>query len=234
MFLFFINQAAASEAIDLTKGMDFTKGLSTNVIQIFLLISILSLAPSIIMIATSFTRFAIVFSFLRNAIGTQQSPPNPVITSLALFLTIFVMGPTFEKAYHDGIAPLIGGKIVETEAIEKASKPFHDFMLKNVKDKDINLFFGLAKEDIPKDIKDTPFRILIPAFMVSELKRAFEIGFLLYVPFVVIDILVSCILMSMGMMMLPPMIISMPFKIIFFVFIDGWTLLCSNLVQGYF
>lgn len=229
MLEIFITQLAAE---NLT--FDFGKGFSSSAIQIFLLISILSLAPSIVMMVTSFTRFAIVFSFLRSAIGTQQSPPSPVITSLALFLTIFVMGPTFEKSYHDGIAPLMEGKIIEVDAIEKASKPFHDFMIKNVKDKELNLFFGLAKEKRTEDLKDIPFRILIPAFMVSELKRAFEIGFLLYIPFLIIDILVSCILMSMGMMMLPPMMISMPFKIIFFVFVDGWSLLCANLVQGFF
>ncbi|MBP9753055.1 MAG: flagellar type III secretion system pore protein FliP [Proteobacteria bacterium] len=206
--------------------------LMGRIIQIFLLITIVSLAPAILVVITSFTRFVVVLSFLRTAIGTQQSPPHTVLVALSLFLTIFVMQPTFEEIYKVGIEPLINNKINEKEAFEKGSVPIANFMLKNVRENDLKLFLDLAKIDEIKKPEDTPFRCLMPAFLISELRRAFEIGFLLFIPFLIIDMVVASVLMAMGMMMLPPVMISMPFKIIFFVLIDGWHLLSQSLVNS--
>jgi flagellar biosynthetic protein FliP len=204
-----------------------------RMIQMFMLLTVLSLAPSIIMVVTSFTRIVVVFSFVRNAIGTQQSPPNMILISLALFLTAFIMGPTIERVYNEGVSPLIAEKITEQEAFERCSDPIREFMLKNVRAKDLRLFMDLAKIDTIVDPKTTPLRILTPAFIISELRRAFEIGFLIFIPFLVIDMVVASILMSMGMMMLPPVMIALPFKIIFFVLVDGWHLLCGSLVNSF-
>lgn len=211
-----------------------TGSFSGRLIQLFLLFTVLSVAPSIIIIATSFTRIVVVFSFLRNAIGLQQSPPNMVMISLALFLTGFIMGPTLEKAYDEGIAPLIAEKIKEGEAIEKMITPFRAFMAHNVREKDLQLFVDLANVSTQeRSIEKIPLRVLVPAFVISELRRAFEIGFLIFIPFLIIDMVVASILMAMGMMMLPPVMISLPFKVIFFVLIDGWFLLCGSLVNSY-
>ena len=204
-----------------------------RMIQIFMVLTVLSLAPSIIMMVTSFTRLVVVFSFLRSAIGTQQSPPNMVLLGLAMFLSLFIMQPTFEQAYNNGISPLIQEKITEQEAFDKITTPFKNFMLKNVREKDLKLFIDLGRiENITKP-EDTPVRVLVPAFIISELKRAFEIGFLIFIPFLVIDMVVASILMSMGMMMLPPVMIALPFKIIFFVLVDGWHLLCGSLLSSF-
>jgi flagellar biosynthesis protein FliP len=204
-----------------------------RMIQIFVVLTVLSLAPSIIMMVTSFTRLVVVFSFLRSAIGTQQSPPNMVLLGLAMFLSLFIMQPTFEQAYNNGISPLIQEKITEQEAFDKITTPFKNFMLKNVREKDLKLFIDLGRiENITKP-EDTPVRVLVPAFIISELKRAFEIGFLIFIPFLVIDMVVASILMSMGMMMLPPVMIALPFKIIFFVLVDGWHLLCGSLLSSF-
>jgi flagellar biosynthetic protein FliP len=182
---------------------------------------------------TSFTRIVVVLSLLRTAIGVQQSPPNTVVMSLALFLTAFVMGPVFQKAYDAGVKPLIAEEIEISEAFEKASKPFQGFMLSHVREKDLALFVGMAGEDTPKTPEDISLRVLVPAFMISELKHAFEIGFLLFVPFIVIDMVVASVLMSMGMMMLPPVIISMPFKLLLFVLVDGWSLVVGSLIKSF-
>ncbi len=204
-----------------------------RMIQIFMVLTVLSLAPSIIMMVTSFTRLVVVFSFVRSAIGTQQSPPNMVLLGLAMFLSLFIMQPTFEQAYNNGISPLIQEKITEQEAFDKITTPFKNFMLKNVREKDLKLFIDLGRiENITKP-EDTPVRVLVPAFIISELKRAFEIGFLIFIPFLVIDMVVASILMSMGMMMLPPVMIALPFKIIFFVLVDGWHLLCGSLLSSF-
>lgn len=203
-----------------------------RIIQIFLLITLVSLAPAMIVVITSFTRFVVVLSFLRTAIGTQQSPPHTVLVALAVFLTIFVMQPTFENIYNEAIEPLISNKINEKEAFEKASAPISNFMLKNVREDDLRLFLDLAKVEKLEKPEDTPLRCLAPAFLISELRRAFEIGFLLFIPFLVIDLVVASVLMAMGMMMLPPVMISLPFKIIFFVLIDGWHLLSASLVNS--
>lgn len=203
-----------------------------RVIQLVLLITVLSLAPSILIVVTSFTRIVVVLSILRSALGTQQTPPNMVLISLALFLTAFVMMPTFEAAWDAGIEPLMNEEIEETEALEQASGPFRTFMLANVREADLQLFADMQGDTIGA-AEDIPMSTIVPAFMISELKRAFEIGFLLYIPFIIIDLVVASILMSMGMMMLPPVMLSLPFKLIFFVLVDGWNLVAGSLVQSY-
>lgn len=230
LILIIINQSAAAEPI--TFDLD-NLGSSSKIIQMISLITILSLAPSILMMVTSFTRIVIVLSFLRSAIGLQQSPPNSILISLALFLSLFIMSPTFELAYKDGIEPLMEERINEKEALIKIVEPFKAFMLKHTRTKDIELFLSIKHQTPYNDLKDIALTVLMPAFMISELKRAFEIGFLLFIPFLIIDILISSILMAMGMMMLPPVTISLPFKLIFFVIIDGWYLLCGSLVKSF-
>lgn len=221
---------AQSMTIDLGKS---TGGTATGrLIQLIVLLTVISLAPSILVMMTSFMRIVIVLSFLRNAMGTQQTPPNQVLISLALFLTAFIMAPVFEQSYTEGVQPLLEEKITEEQALEKIGAPFHGFMLKHTREKDLSLFIGMAKVDIETP-EDTPYRVLIPAFMISELKRAFEIGFLVFIPFLIIDMLVASILMAMGMMMLPPVMISLPFKLIFFVLVDGWYLVCGSLVKSF-
>ncbi len=222
---------AQSVTLDLGKGA--AGSASGRLIQIVALITVLSLAPSILVMVTSFTRIIIVLSFLRSAIGLQQTPPNQVLISLALFMTFFIMAPTFEQAYTDGIQPLMAEQITEQVAFDRTVAPFKDFMLKHVREKDLSLFLDMAGDIKLEKPEDTPIRVLVPAFMISELKRAFEIGFLIFVPFIIIDMLVASILMAMGMMMLPPVMISLPFKIIFFVLIDGWYMLCGSLVRSF-
>jgi flagellar biosynthetic protein FliP len=207
--------------------------VTARIIQLVVLLTVIPLAPSILMMVTSFTRIVIVLSLLRSALGLQQTPPNQVIVSLALFLTLFVMSPVFEAAYHDGIAPLIEQKISEKVALENTARPFHAFMMKNVREKDLRLFLDMTPKTKLEKPEDTPYQVLIPAFMISELKRAFEIGFLVYIPFVIIDMLVASTLMAMGMMMLPPVLISLPFKLIFFVLVDGWYTLSGSLVRSF-
>ncbi len=208
-------------------------GLTERAIQLIALVTVLSLAPSILIMVTSFTRIVVVLSLLRTAIGVQQSPPNTVIVSLALFLTAFIMAPVIEAAYKTAIDPLMKQQIELPEAFEKASAPFKVFMLKNVRDKDLQLFVDMSGKPAPATRNEISLHILVPAFMISELRRAFEIGFLLFVPFVVIDMVVASVLMSMGMMMLPPVMISLPFKLIFFVLVDGWNLVAGSLVKSY-
>ena len=208
-------------------------GLTERVIQLIALITVLSLAPSILVMMTSFTRIVVVLSLLRTALGTATAPPNAVIMSLSLFLTAFVMGPAFQRSYDVGIKPMLANEITVEQAFERSSGPFKEFMLKNVRDKDLKLFTDLAKEPVPASPDQVSLRILIPAFMISELKRAFEIGFLLFLPFLIIDLVVASVLMSMGMMMLPPVVVSLPFKLIFFVLVDGWSLVAGSLVQSY-
>ncbi len=219
-----------------TLDFDLQQGGSSTarMIQIVLLLTVLSLAPSVLIMVTSFTRIMIVFSFLRTALGTQQTPPNQVLIALSLFLTTFIMAPTFEEAYESGLLPLIQEEITEAQAIEKIGEPFHVFMLKHVRERDLALFMDMLPEDETIETPaDTPYQVLIPAFMISELTRAFEIGFLLFVPFLIIDMLVASVLMAMGMMMLPPVLISLPFKIIFFVLIDGWYMVAGSLIQSF-
>ena len=225
----------AGDAYAQSVSLDFGEegSLTGRMIQMILLLTILSLAPSILIVVTSFTRIVVVLSLLRNALGTQQTPPNMVLVSLALFLTGFIMAPTFEAAYTAGIEPLIAEQMTEAEALPLAAEPFRIFMLSNVREKDLQLFISLSTATPPQTALETPFSVLVPAFMISELKRAFEIGFLLYVPFLVIDMVVASILMSMGMMMLPPVMLSLPFKLVFFVLVDGWNLVAGSLVQSF-
>ena len=221
--------AAQSFTLDLGDGATNTG----RIIQLMALITVLSLAPSILVMVTSFTRIVIVLSFLRNAMGLQQTPPNAVLISLALFLTAFIMAPTAETAYREGIAPLMENRLSEAEAFDRTIKPLHAFMLSHTRDQDLKLFIDLAKLPEIESRDQAPLRALVPAFMISELRRAFEIGFLLFVPFLIIDMVVASILMSMGMMMLPPVVISLPFKLIFFVLVDGWYLVAGSLVQSF-
>ena len=205
---------------------------SARIFSILALITILSLAPSIVIMMTSFTRLITVFSITRSALATNGTPPNMVLISLALFMTIFIMTPTLEKAWETGIKPVIDEKVEIVEGLEKASIPLKEFMVKNTRERDLQLFSDLAKEK-PENIEKTPLKIAIPAFMISELRRAFEIGFLIYIPFLIIDMVVASVLMSMGMMMLPPSVLSLPFKIIFFVLIDGWYMLAGSLINSF-
>jgi len=222
--------AAQSLSLDMGQG----GGSSTaRVIQLVALITVLSLAPSILVMLTSFTRIMVVLSFLRTAMGTQQTPPNQVLVSLALFLTAFVMMPTFQASYDQGIKPLIAEDIDEFEAFDRTMKPIHDFMAAHTRDKDLALFADMAKVSDEEMRQSAPLRVLVPAFMISELKRAFEIGFLIFIPFLIIDMVVASVLMSMGMMMLPPIMIALPFKIIFFVLVDGWYLIVGSLVRSF-
>ncbi len=225
--------AAPAQAQDISINFGPGTGLTERVIQLVALLTVLSLAPSILVMMTSFTRIVVVLSLLRTALGTATAPPNAVIISLALFLTAFVMGPAFQNAYDVGVKPLLANQINAEQAFERSAEPFRAFMLKNVRDKDLKLFNDLSREPAPAQPDQLSLRILIPAFMISELKRAFEIGFLLFLPFLIIDLVVASVLMSMGMMMLPPVVVSLPFKLIFFVLVDGWSLVAGSLVQSY-
>ncbi|MDQ7017888.1 MAG: flagellar type III secretion system pore protein FliP [Robiginitomaculum sp.] len=210
------------------------EGVLTNrVLQLIALLTILSLAPSIVIMTTSFVRIVVVLSLLRTASGLQQAPPNMVLTSLAIFLTAFIMAPVFQQSYDDGIEPLMNQEIELSEAFTKSAAPIKTFMLAQTREEDLGLFLGLSNAPVPPTAEDTPLNIVAPAFMISELRRAFEIGFLYFIPFLIIDLVVSSILMSMGMMMLPPVIISLPFKLIFFVLVDGWRLVVGSLVQSF-
>lgn len=226
-----VTEAAFAQDISINFGQG--AGLTERVIQLIALLTVLTLAPSILIMMTSFTRIVVVLSLLRTALGTATAPPNAVIISLALFLTAFIMGPAFQNAYDVGIRPLINNEISVEQAFERSSEPFKTFMLKNVREKDLKLFSDLSREPPPESPEALSLRILVPAFMISELKRAFEIGFLLFLPFLIIDLVVASVLMSMGMMMLPPVVVSLPFKLIFFVLVDGWTLVAGSLVQSY-
>ncbi|EFO9189698.1 flagellar type III secretion system pore protein FliP [Campylobacter lari] len=202
-------------------------------LNIVIVLTILALAPTIVFVMTSFLRLVVVFSFLRTALGTQTMPPNTILVTLALILTFFIMEPVATKSYNEGIKPYIAEQIGYEEAFTKGVKPFKDFMLKNTREKDLALFYRIRNLENPKTINDVPLTVLVPAFMISELKTAFEIGFLLFLPFLVIDMVVSSVLMAMGMMMLPPVMISMPFKLLIFVLVDGWNLLIQNLVKSF-
>lgn len=233
-FLCFCVPAGALWAQSISLDLGEAGGsMAGHIFQMVLLLTVLTLAPSILMMMTSFTRIVVVFSFLRSALGLQQSPPNTVFVSLALFLTAFIMAPTLEKAYEEGVSPFLEEKISEEEAFTKSTAPLKKFMLSHVRGEDLELFFEVAKVPALNNPEETPLKALIPAFMISELRRAFEIGFLIFMPFLVIDMVVSSVLMSMGMMMLPPMMISLPFKIIFFVLVDGWNLIVGSLVKSF-
>jgi flagellar biosynthesis protein FliP len=227
--------AASSAAASGGLSIDFSGGglFTDRMMQIIALITILSVAPSILIMMTSFVRIVVVLSLLRTALGLSSSPPNAVLVSLALFLTLFVMTPTLKDAYAQGIEPLMNNQITTTEALDKASVPMKKFMLGHVRQSDLKLFIDMSGKKVPQTADTLPITTVAPAFMISELKRAFEIGFLVFIPFLVIDMAVASILMSMGMMMLPPVVISLPFKLIFFVLVDGWRLISGSLVESY-
>jgi flagellar biosynthetic protein FliP len=202
-------------------------------LQILFLLTILTLAPSLLIMVTSFTRTVIVLSLIRNAIGIPQLPPNQVLIGLSLFLSFFVMAPTWNKINQDALQPYLAGDMTQSVAIEKAIVPVREFMFKQTREKDLSLFVSMAKIDRPRTADDIPTYVLIPSFVISELKTAFQMGFLVFVPFLIIDIVVSSVLMSMGMMMLPPVMISLPFKLLLFVMVDGWHLIVKSLVESF-
>lgn len=204
-----------------------------TVLNVVVVLTILALAPTIVFVMTSFLRLVVVFSFLRQAMGTSTMPPNTILVTFALILTFFIMEPTATKAFNDGVKPYIAEKIGYEQAFERSARPFKDFMLQNTRENDLALFYRIRDLPNPKTIDDVPLTMIVPAFMISELKTAFEIGFLIYLPFLVIDMVVSSVLMSMGMMMLPPVMISLPFKLLIFVLVDGWNLLVQKLVESY-
>jgi len=231
----------AAMAQNVNISVDGQESTTGNIFRLMLLLTVLSLAPSILMMVTSFTRIIVVLSLLRSAIGIQQTPPNIVLISLAMFLTFFIMQPTFEKSYRDGIKPLIDDEIDEEKALPLIAEPFREFMLAQARSEDLALFMEMSadadkaagRETAKQDSDVVPYKALIPAFMISELRRAFEIGFLIFIPFLIIDMVIASVLMSMGMMMLPPVLISLPFKIIFFVLIDGWAMLSESLIKSF-
>ena len=223
----------SAQAQTLTLDLGPGNGLAERALQLVALVTILSIAPSVLVMVTSFTRIVVVLSLLRSAIGMQTAPPNSVIVSLALFLTAFVMAPTFREVYQAEVEPLVAGQIQPADAFDRAAGPLRTFMLRQVREKDLALFIDMSREPPPADPAGVSLSVLVPAFMISELRRAFEIGFLLFVPFLIIDLVVASILMSVGMMMLPPATVSLPFKLIFFVLVDGWGLVSGSLVQSF-
>lgn len=251
---------ASAADFDITSLADGERSgpLTARIIQFLGILTVLSIAPGLLIMVTCFTRIVIVLSFLRSGLGLQQSPPNMVIVSLALFITAYVMAPTFDQAWRDGLNPLLNDQVTEEQAFGRIVEPFRQFMQRNVREKDLALFDGLsaviyeksrpagteedqasvlrapsANEEAEEEETRVDLRVLVPAFLVSELRRAFEIGFLIFLPFLVIDLVVATVLMAMGMMMLPPVVISLPFKVLFFVLIDGWYLLTSSLVRSF-
>ncbi|EAB5281817.1 flagellar type III secretion system pore protein FliP [Campylobacter upsaliensis] len=224
---------ATIPTVNLSLSAPDTPNQLVTTLNIIIVLTILALAPSIIFIMTSFLRLIIVFSFLRQAMGTQSMPPNTILVTMALILTFFIMEPVATKSYNEGVKPYLSEQIGYEEAFVRGVKPFKDFMLKNTREKDLALFYRIRNLPNPKTIDDVPLSVLVPAFMISELKTAFEIGFLIYLPFLVIDMVVSSVLMAMGMMMLPPVMISLPFKLLIFVLVDGWNLLVQRLVESF-
>jgi flagellar biosynthetic protein FliP len=226
--------AAGAQQLDLGGLGQMSGSTVGTIIQLFGVITVLSVAPGLLIMVTSFTRFIIAFSILRAGIGLQSTPANLILISLSLFMTFYVMAPTFDRAWNEGVQPLMDNRIEQSEAVEKIADPFRTFMLDNVREKDFDLFADLARErGQTVSREEVDLRILVPAFMISEIRRGFEIGFLIVLPFLVIDLIVATITMAMGMMMLPPTVVSLPFKIMFFVLIDGWNLLVGSLVRSF-
>ena len=222
---------AQSFSVDL--GQAGQTGTTSRLIQITVVMGVLSLAPSLLVMMTAFTRIVIVLSLLRSGIGAQGTPPNTVIIGLSLFLTFFVMQPTLDQAWTNGLLPMTRGDTTEMQGLRDTAEPFRQFMTMNARPADMTTFLNLAKIDPPERVQDMPWRALVPAFMVGELRRAFEMGFVLFLPFLIIDMVVASVLMSMGMMMLPPSVVSLPFKLVFFVLVDGWRLIAGSLVQSF-
>jgi flagellar biosynthetic protein FliP len=221
------------QSVNIDLGAAGQAGATARIVQLTALVTVLSLAPSLLVMTTAFTRIVIVLSLLRSALSTQGTPPNVVMIGLALFLSFFVMEPTMNQAWIDGIQPMTEGRISETEGLRLATEPFRTFMADNVRDADLHFFLDLGHLPPPPNGASAPWRALVPAFIVGELRRAFEMGFLLFLPFLIIDVVVASVLMSLGMMMLPPSAVSLPFKLIFFVLIDGWRLVSGSLIQSF-
>jgi flagellar biosynthesis protein FliP len=220
--------------VEIRVGGGSNKGGLTTPFQILFLLSLLSVLPAILISVTSFTRMIIVTHFIRQALGTQTMPPNQVLIGLSMFLTYFIMQPVGERINQEALQPMMNGKITEMQALDQACVPLRQFMLRYTREKDLALFLNIAKQQKPRDLRDIPMRVVIPSFMISELKTAFQIGFVLYIPFLVIDMVVASILLSLGMMQLPPMMISTPFKILLFVMVDGWSLVIGSLVKSFY
>lgn len=241
IFIFFISQEVLAQQnttipfpkIDLQVGTAKDGNDVSTTLQILLLMTILSLAPSIVIMTTAYLRIIIVFHFLKNALGTQQMPPSQLLAGIALFVTFFIMAPTWNKVNEEAIKPLMDNKIKVSEAYDKGIEPIREFMFKNVRDEDLELFVSLSSLERPKNREELPTYVLIPAFVLSELRTGFIIGFFMFIPFIMVDMIVSSILMSMGMMMMPPMMISLPFKILLFILVDGWNLIIGSLVRSF-
>ncbi len=231
--LLLVPVGAAAQSLNIDLGAAGQAGATSRLVQLTAVVTVLSLAPSLLVMVTAFTRIVIVLSLLRSALSTQGTPPNTVLIGLAMFLTFFVMQPVLDQAWIGGLQPMTEGKVPEMEGLRLAAEPFRHFMTDNLRPADLQLFLDLAKLPDPATPDQTPWRALVPAFMVGELRRAFEMGFLLFLPFMVIDMVVASVLMSLGMMMLPPNVVALPFKLIFFVLVDGWRLVCGSLVESF-
>lgn len=238
LLLFVLDLSAQQNTVPLPKiGIDIGTADSPEdvsvTLQLLLLLTVLSLAPSILIMTTSYLRIIIVFQFLKNAMGTMQMPPNQLLAGIALFLTFFVMGPTWNKVNTDALQPYLDGKLSMEDAYDKGITPVREFMFKHTRTEDMELFMSFMEVDRPKSREELPTYVLVPAFVISELRAGFIIGFFLFIPFLMIDMIVSSILMSMGMMMLPPMMVSLPFKILLFVLVDGWNLIVGSIVRSF-
>ncbi|MBQ8924544.1 MAG: flagellar type III secretion system pore protein FliP [Lachnospiraceae bacterium] len=220
-------------SVGLTLDTNSDETRLSGTLQMLLIITVISIAPSILVMVTSFTRIIVVLHFVRTAVGTQSSPPNNVLIGLSLFLTLFIMSPIFVQIKEEAIDPLTAQEITQDEALDNTIQPLRDFMLRQVREDDVRLFMDIARIDYVNDVSEIPTTVLIPAFIIGELRAAFIIGFIIYIPFIIIDMVVSSVLMSMGMMMLPPTTISMPFKILLFIMADGWNLVIGQLVQSF-
>lgn len=227
------SQSVPIPSIHIAIGETEEPGDLAVTLKILLLITILSIAPTILIMVTSFTRMVVVFSFLRHAMGTQQMPPNQVLVSLALFLTFFIMTPVWQEINQNALKPFLAKEISYETALDQATKPLKEFMLKQTREKDLALLMKVSKINKPRNTSDVPLTTLVPAFVISELRIAFQIGFLVYVPFLILDMVVACVLLSMGMMMLPPIMISLPFKLLLFVLVDGWYLIVGSLIRSF-
>jgi flagellar biosynthetic protein FliP len=236
LFSFGLGASAWAQSTTQLPGVSIQFGQGTNLVdtmEVMLLFTVLTMAPAIIVLCTSFTRIIVVLSFMRQALGTQNLPPNQLLIGFALFLSVFVMMPTGKKVYEEGIRPYMKKEIDATKAMSVLELGLRSFMEKQVRKADIALFYEVSNEEFPQDIKSVPIHYLIPAFIISELKTAFQIGFLLYIPFLVLDMVVASVLMAMGMMMLPPMLVSLPFKLLLFVLVDGWQLVTGSLLKSF-
>ncbi|GGA39625.1 flagellar type III secretion system pore protein FliP [Paenibacillus physcomitrellae] len=238
LFMLFSVVSVTASAADPIPDIQIQVGNSdgkpgTSSLSILLLVTVLSVAPAILVLMTSFTRIVVVLGFVRSSLGTQQAPPNQVLVGLALFMTLFIMSPTLSEVNQVALQPYLKGEISQTDALEKAAVPMKQFMYKHTRNKDLQLFLSYTKMEQPKAVEDIPITVLVPAYAISELKTAFQMGFMIYIPFLIIDIVVSSTLMAMGMMMLPPVMISLPFKILLFVLVDGWYLVVKSLLESF-